>query len=106
MIPVLVAVVPITPWINSGMKEIDPNIAMPIRKPVMAEVLKKRFENRSRGSIGSLALFSVIKKNQKIGRQDPSIKRAVGDLQPFSLPISVSPRSVRVIIEARRMAPL
>jgi hypothetical protein len=46
MVPVLVAVVPITPWMNSGMKEIDPNIAMPIRKPVMAEVLKKRFENR------------------------------------------------------------
>jgi hypothetical protein len=105
IVPALVAVVPITPWINNGMKEIDPNIAIPIRKPVEAEVLKNGFENKSSGRIGSLALFSAEINSHRRGMQTPSIRSGIGELKLFSLPICISPRRSSVISTVRIRAP-
>ena len=60
--PARVAELPATVCMNSGTKEIAPNIAMPARKPVMTAATTIRLLNSRSGTIGSAALRSTATK--------------------------------------------
>ena len=57
--PACVAELPTTDCMNSGTKEMAPNIAMPARKPVITAATTMRLPNSRNGTIGSAARRST-----------------------------------------------
>ena len=62
VIPACVALVPSTDWTNSGMNEMLPNMAHPVRTPCSTAVVNNPSLKRGIGRIGSAALISTRSK--------------------------------------------
>ena len=69
--PELVAELPLTPCTKRGMKRIEPNIPMPVRKVALATTANMGFLNSDMGSMGSEALFWLTRNtNQHNGGEN------------------------------------
>ena len=68
------------------MKIIDPNIAMPIRKPNRLAIEKIELRNSRIGMIGSFARSSISTNTTASTRPPASRARLVGSPQPCSGP--------------------
>src|SRR5919197_2731047 len=82
-VPLWVALVPITPWMNSGTNRIVPN--MPIVTQNIARVLIEMigFLNNESGMIGSAARDSTIRNVAVITAATPNMASTWGELQAY-----------------------
>ena len=80
-VPLCVAVVPITPWMNSGMNRIVPNMPMAINISARTDTLTILLPNRLSGMIGSAARLSIQTNVTSMTAAMANRPRIVGELQ-------------------------
>src|SRR5216683_5288414 len=78
-VPLWVAVVPITPWMNSGMNRIVPNMPMAISISARTDTLTMLLRNRLSGMIGSAARLSTQMKVTSMTAAMANRPRIVGE---------------------------
>jgi hypothetical protein len=80
-VPLWVALVPMTPWMNSGMNRIVPNMPTAISVRASTEVVTTLFLNSVSGMIGSAARLSTTMNTASMAAARPNKPRMTGEVQ-------------------------
>ena len=80
-VPLWVALVPMTPWMNSGMNRIVPNMPIAISESASTDTDTIRLRNRLKGMIGSIARLSIRPKTVSITAARTNSPMMTGDSQ-------------------------
>src|SRR5438309_10992704 len=100
-----VADVPITPWTNSGTKEIVPNIAIPTRAMQARQDATTRFLSRENGRIGSGTPRSYARNDANAATATHRATTTCALVHAYRWPPQTSPSSSDVVLPPRRRAP-